>query len=248
MADKNYIYGTRAVIEAVNSEKQIEKVMIVRSDDNLLQKELTALLKQHRIYFQFVPFQKLNKITRKNHQGVIAFVSPVSFFDVEEIVTQIYEEGKTPFILALDGVTDVRNFGAVVRTAECAGVDAILVPEKGSASINADAVKTSAGALYKVPICKTRSLRESLQKLKKNGLQVISGSEKAEKNYYQTDFTKPAVLVVGSEEKGISNAIVSLSDEFVKIPLLGEINSLNVSVAASILMYEMVKQRINQNK
>lgn len=248
MADKNFIYGTRAVIEAVNSDKQIEKVMIVRSDDNPLQKELTALLKQHRIYYQFVPFQKLNKITRKNHQGVIAFISPVSFYDIEEIVTQIYEEGKTPFILALDGVTDVRNFGAVVRTAECAGVNAVLVPEKGSASINADAVKTSAGALYKVPICKTRSLRETIRKLKDNGLQIISGSEKAEKNYYQTDFSKPTLIVVGSEEKGISNAIVSLSDEFVKIPLLGEINSLNVSVAASILMYETVRQRTGLKK
>ncbi|NPA67734.1 MAG: 23S rRNA (guanosine(2251)-2'-O)-methyltransferase RlmB [Chlorobi bacterium] len=245
MADKNFIFGTRAVIEAVNSDKQIEKVLIVRSDDNTLHKELLALLKKRRIYFQYVPFRKLNKITRKNHQGVVAFISPVTFFDIEEIVTRIYEEGKTPFILALDGVTDVRNFGAAVRTAECAGVHAVLIPEKGSAAVNADAVKTSAGALLKVPVCRTRSLRETLLKLKKNGLQIISASEKAEKNYYQTDFTKPVVLVAGSEEKGISNSIVSLSDEFVKIPLLGEIKSLNVSVAASILMYETVRQRIN---
>ncbi len=245
MTDKNFIFGTRAVIEAVNSNKQIEKVMLVRSDDNSLQKELLLLLKKHKIYYQYVPFQKLNKITRKNHQGVIALISPVSFYDVEEVVTQLFEEGKTPFILVLDGVTDVRNFGAVVRTAECAGVHAVLVPEKGSASISADAVKTSAGALFKVPICRTRSLRESLANLKNSGLQIISGSEKADKLYYQTDFTKPTVLVVGSEEKGISDSIVSLSDDFVKIPLRGEINSLNVSVAASILIYEMVKQRIN---
>ncbi len=244
MANNNFIYGTRAVIEAVNSDKQIEKVMIVRSDDNQLQKELIALLKQHRIYYQFVPFQKINKISRKNHQGVIAFISPVAFYDVEEIVTRIYEEGKVPFILVLDGVTDVRNFGAIVRTAECSGVHAVLIPEKGSAAINADAVKTSAGALHKVPICRTRSLRETLLKLKNNGLHIISVSEKAEKNYYQTDFTLPVVLVMGSEEKGISNSIISLSDEFVKIPLLGEIKSLNVSVAASILMYETVRQRI----
>ena len=244
MANNNFIYGTRAVIEAVHSDKQIEKVMIVRSDDNQLQKELIALLKQHRIYYQFVPFQKINKISRKNHQGVIAFISPVSFYDAEEVVTRLYEDGQTPFILALDGVTDVRNFGAIVRTAECAGVHAVLIPEKGSAGINADAVKTSAGALHKVPICRTRSLRETLHNLKQNGLQIISASEKAEKNYYQTDFALPVVLVVGSEEKGISNSIISLSDEFVKIPMLGEINSLNVSVAASILMYETVRQRI----
>ena len=245
MADKNFIYGTRAVIEAINSDKQIEKVLIVRSEDNPLQKELITLLKKHRVYFRYVPFQKINKISRKNHQGVIAFISPVAFYDAEEVITRIYEEGKVPFVLALDGVTDVRNFGAIVRTAECAGVHAILIPEKGSAGINADAVKTSAGALHKVPICRTRSLRETLKKLKDNGLQIISGSEKAEKNYYQTDFTLPCVLVLGSEEKGISNAIISLSDEFVKIPLLGEIKSLNVSVAASILMYETVRQRIN---
>ncbi len=245
MADKNFIYGTRAVIEAVNSDKQIEKVMLVRSDENTLQKELTILLKRHKIFFQFVPVQKLNRITRKNHQGVIAFISPVSFYDAEEIVMRIYEQGEIPFILALDGVTDVRNFGAIVRTAECSGVHAVLIPEKGSASVNADAVKTSAGALHKVPVCKTRSLRETFRKLKENGLQIISASEKAEKNYYQTNFTKPTLLVVGSEEKGISNAIISLSDEFVKIPLLGEIKSLNVSVAASILMYEKVRQTIN---
>jgi len=244
MANNNFIYGTRAVIEAVNSDKQIEKVLIVRSNDNELQKELISLLKQYRIYYQFVPFQKINKISRKNHQGVIAFISPVAFYDVEETVTRIYEEGKVPFILALDGVTDVRNFGAIVRTAECAGVHAVLIPEKGSAGINADAVKTSAGALHKVPVCRTRSLRETLYNLKQNGLQIISASEKAEKNYYQTDFTLPVVLVMGSEEKGVSNAIVSLSDGFVKIPLLGEIKSLNVSVAASILMYESVRQRI----
>ncbi len=245
MANNNFIYGTRAVIEAVNSDKQIEKVMIVRSGDNHLQKELLLLLKKHHIYYQNVPLQKLNKITRKNHQGVIAFISPVSFYDAEEIVTQVYEEGKIPFILALDGVTDVRNFGAIVRTAECSGVNAVIIQEKGSAAINADAVKTSAGALHKIPICRTRSLRETLLHLKENGLQVISASEKAEKYYYKTDFTKPTVLVTGSEEKGISNSIVSLSDEFVKIPMLGKINSLNVSVAASILMYETVRQRIN---
>jgi len=245
MANNNFIYGTRAVIEAVNSDKQIEKVMIVRSDDNPLQKELTTLLKQHRVYFQFVPLQKINKISRKNHQGVIAFISPVAFYDAEEIVIRVFEAGKIPFILVLDGVTDVRNFGAVIRTAECSGVHAVLVPEKGSAAINADAVKTSAGALHKVPVCKTRSLRETLHNLKENGLQIISASEKADKSYYQIDLTLPTVLVVGSEEKGISNSIISLSDEFVKIPVLGEIKSLNVSVAASILMYESVRQRIN---
>lgn len=245
MAKENFIFGTRAVIEAVNSDKQIEKVLITRSNDNELQKELVDLLKKHRIYFQFVPFQKINRVTKKNHQGVIAFISPVTFFDVEEIVTRVFEEGRVPFIVVLDGVTDVRNFGAIVRTAECAGVDAILVPEKGSAQINADAVKTSVGALHKLPICRTPSLRLTLEKLKNNGLKVVSASEKANNNYYQSDFNLPLAIVVGAEDVGVSNSIISLSDEFVKIPMLGEIKSLNVSVAASILIYESVKQRIN---
>jgi len=245
MAKENFIFGTRAVIEAVNSDKQVEKVLITRSNDNELQKELIDLLKKHKIYFQFVPFQKINRVTKKNHQGVIAFISPVTFYDVEEIVTRVFEEGRIPFIVVLDGVTDVRNFGAIVRTAECAGVDAILVPEKGSAQINADAVKTSVGALLKLPICRTPSLRITLEKLQNSGLKIISASEKAENNYYQSDFNLPLAVVVGAEDVGVSKSIISLSDEFVKIPMLGEIKSLNVSVAASILIYESVKQRIN---
>jgi len=245
MAKDNFIFGTRAVIEAVTANKQIEKVLIARGNDNDLQKELIDTLRKHRIYHQFVPFQKINRVTKKNHQGVIAFISPITFYDVEEIVTRIYEEGKTPFIVVLDGVTDVRNFGAIVRTAECAGADAILVPEKGSAQINADAVKTSVGALLKLPICRTPSLRLTLEKLQNNGLKIISASEKAENNYYQTNFNLPVAIVVGAEDVGVSKSIISLSDEFVKIPMLGEIKSLNVSVAASILIYETVKQRIN---
>jgi 23S rRNA (guanosine2251-2'-O)-methyltransferase len=206
---------------------------------------LLNVLKARKILFQFVPFQKLNKITRKNHQGVIAFISPILFSDIEEIVTQVFETGKTPFIIVLDGVTDVRNFGAIVRTAECAGVDAVLVPEKNSAGINADAVKTSAGALFKVPVCRTNSLRKTIENLKLSGLRIISASEKAQKYYYQTNFTVPTALVVGDEETGISESILSLSDDTVKIPILGEIKSLNVSVAASVLIYETVRQRLN---
>ncbi|MCF6365119.1 MAG: 23S rRNA (guanosine(2251)-2'-O)-methyltransferase RlmB [Bacteroidales bacterium] len=245
MAKDNFIFGTRAVIEAVNSDKQIEKVLVTRSNDNELQKELLQVLKKHKILFQFVPIQKINKITRKNHQGVLAFISPVNFYNIEEIVTRVFEEGRTPFVIVLDGVTDVRNFGAIVRTAECAGADAVLVPEKGSAQINADAVKTSAGALHKVPICRTPSLRKTLENLKNSGLKVVTASEKAEHNYYKTDFKVPLLIVVGAEDAGVSKSIISLSDEFVKIPVLGEIKSLNVSVAASILMYETIKQRIN---
>ena len=244
MGKDNFIFGTRAVIEAVGTDKQIEKVLIKKEGDNELLKELLSILKKHKIQYQYVPFQKINKITRKNHQGVLAFISPVKFYDINEIVTRVFEAGKTPFIIVVDGVTDVRNFGAIVRTAECSGVDAVLIPEKNSARINADAVKTSAGALHKIPVCRTHTLRKTIEELKMIGLQIISVSEKAEKNYYDIDFKNPTALIFGSEDTGISKSIISLSNEFVKIPILGEIKSLNVSVAASILMYESVRQRI----
>lgn len=244
MTKDNFIFGTRAVIEAIGTDKQIDKVLIKRAGDNELLKELLSVLKKYKIPHQFVPVQKINKITRKNHQGVLAFISPVNFYDINEIVTRVFEAGKTPFIIILDGVTDVRNFGAIVRTAECSGVDAVLIPEKNSARINADAVKTSAGALHKLPICRTHSLRNTLDELKSVGLQIVSVSEKAENNYYNVDFKIPTALIFGSEDKGISNSIISLSNKFVKIPVLGEIKSLNVSVAASILMYESVRQKM----
>ena len=247
MAKDNYIFGTRAVMEAVGTDKQIDKVLIKKESENPLLKELMKLVKKNKIPYQLVPVQKINKITQKNHQGVLALISPVKFYDIHEIVTRVFEAGEMPFILVLDGVTDVRNFGAVVRTAECAGVHAVLIPEKNSARINADAVKTSAGALHKVPLCRTHSLRKTIEELKNAGLIIISASEKAENSYYEIDLTKPHVLVAGAEDKGVSKSIISLSDEFVKIPLMGDIKSLNVSVAASILMYETVRQRINNN-
>ena len=244
MSKDNFIFGTRAIIEAVSADKQIDKVLIKRDGNNKLIKEFISDLKKHKIPFQYVPIQKINKITRKNHQGVIAFISPIKFYDVEEIVTRVFESGKIPFIIVLDGVTDVRNFGAIVRTAECSGVDAVLVPEKNSARINADAVKTSAGALHKVPVCRTNSLRMTLENLKATGLQIVAASEEATNNYYDIDLKVPTAMVVGAEDLGVSKSIISLSDEFVKIPILGEIKSLNVSVAASILMYETIRQRI----
>jgi 23S rRNA (guanosine2251-2'-O)-methyltransferase len=244
MAKDNYIFGTRAVLEALHADKQIDKVLIRKGGDSELIRELIQKLKKHHTPFQFVPIQKINKISTKNHQGVIAFMSPVRFLEIGEIITRTFEAGKMPIILVLDGVSDVRNFGAIVRTAECAGIDAVLIPEKNSARINADAVKTSAGALHTVPICRTHSLRKTLEELKSSGLQIISASEKAEKDFFETDFNIPSAIVVGSEDKGISKSIISLSDHFVKIPILGEIKSLNVSVAASILMYESVRQRL----
>jgi len=237
------IFGIRAVIEAINSGKEIDKVLLQKGERGDLFKEAFDLIRQHEIPFQYVPVEKLNRITRKNHQGVIAFVSPVTFYDIENYLPTLFEEGKNPVILVLDQVTDVRNFGAIVRTAECAGVDAVLVPDKGAARINADAVKTSAGALHLVPVCRTKDLKKSVLYLQQSGLKIIAATEKSSENYIKTDYSGPVAVVMGSEEFGIDRQILDLADDRVQIPILGKIQSLNVSVAAGLLVYEVVRQR-----
>ena len=243
MGDKNFIFGIRTVIEAVNADKEIDKVLIKTGLNNELSSELFVLLRERGIPYQFVPEQKINRVTRKNHQGVLAFISPVTFYNIEETVTRLFEEGKNPLIIVLDGITDVRNFGAIVRVAECAGVDAILIPTKASVQINADAVKTSAGALHHVTICRTNNLIKSISNIKNSGLQIMSATEKASENYYTTDFKNPTAIIMGAEDKGISKELLKISDYLIKIPIFGNIKSLNVSVSAGILIYEAVKQR-----
>lgn len=243
MKNNDFIFGIRAVIEAIRSGKTIDKLMVKKGLHGDLFKELSELIKEYQLHYQAVPEEKLNRITRKNHQGVIAFVSPIPFYDFNEIVTRTFENGETPFFLYLDQITDVRNFGAIVRSAECSGVHAIIVPEKGSAQINADAIKTSAGALHYVPICKVRSAHNTIKTLQLSGLKVFAATEKAVNNYSDCDYKMPCVMVMGSEEFGISNEILSLADELIKIPILGKIESLNVSVATGIVLYEVVKQR-----
>lgn len=243
MVNSNYIFGIRAVIEAIRSDKTIDKLLIKKGLQGELYKELLELIKEHNMNIQSVPEQKLNRITRKNHQGVIAFVSPVPFYDVEEIIAQTYEQGESPFLLYLDEITDVRNFGAIVRSAECAGIHAIVVPEKGSAQINADAIKTSAGAINHVPICKVRNGRLTIQKFQENGIKIFAASEKAVDSYHQSNYRVPCAIIMGSEESGISNELLKIADQLVKIPVKGKIESLNVSVATGILLFEAVKQR-----
>lgn len=237
------IFGIRAVMEAVKSGKDIDKILLKKDPGGELYRDLFELIRAHRIPYQFVPMEKINRITRKNHQGVIAFISPVTFYDIENFLPSLFEAGKNPFILVLDEVTDVRNFGAIVRTAECAGVHAVLIPEKGSAAINADAVKTSAGALHLVPVCRTADLRKTLQFLQQSGLRLIAATEKSENDYSKGNYQGPVALIMGSEESGIDPRILALADERVKIPILGQIQSLNVSVAAGLLVYEVVRQR-----
>lgn len=243
MDKEDFVFGTRAVIEAVHSGRNIDKVLLRKGMDNELFAELFQLIKQNGIPYQFVPVEKINQITRKNHQGVVALISAIEFYDLEMKLPELYETGKEPLILILDQITDVRNFGAIVRTAECGGVDCIVIPERGMARIGSDAVKTSAGAIYSVPVCKVKSLSSAIRYLKDSGIRVISATEKAEKVYTATNMKVPLAIVMGAEDKGISSAVLSLSDEQVQIPLFGNIRSLNVSVAAALMIYESVRQR-----
>ena len=238
------VFGIRAVIEAVKSGKEIESLYLQRGLTGGIFLELRALIKEYDLTFQQVPIEKLNRITTKNHQGVIAFISPIVYDKIENIIPAIYEKGETPLILILDGITDVRNMGAIARTAECAGVHAIIVPAKGSAQINPDAIKTSAGALYKIPVCRHESLLKTAKFLQESGLQLIACTEKTNDYLYQPDYTVPTAIIMGSEEDGISNELMRISDHLAKIPMYGEIESLNVSVSAGILIYEAIRQRM----
>lgn len=237
------IYGTRAIIEAVISGKEFDRLFIQKNIDNELSSELFSLLRKHDIPFSRVPIEKLNRITRKNHQGVIGFISPIIYASLDNIVSSAYEKGESPFILVLDRITDVRNFGAICRTAECAGVQGIVVPDKGSAQINSDAIKTSAGALNHISVCRVKNLESTIKFLQDNGLFVIACTEKTEVPVYDCDLNRPVAIILGSEENGISNEVLRKSDALGKLPMRGKISSLNVSVAAGVLMYEVVRQR-----
>jgi 23S rRNA (guanosine2251-2'-O)-methyltransferase len=236
------VYGLRPLMEAIDAGKEIEKVLIRKGLEGKIFHQLLPLLKAHEIPYQLVPVEKLNRITRKNHQGVIASVSPVAFYKIEQLLPAIYESGRSPFVLILDKITDVRNFGAILRTAESAGVDAVLIPSKGAAQLNSGTVKSSAGAIFKVPICREHNLKEAIRLLKDSGLRIAAVSEKAEKIYFEENLTGPLALLMGSESEGISPEYLKLADTHVRIPMLGAIASLNVSVATAVLLYEVVRQ------
>ena len=241
--EKDMIFGIRAVIEAVQAGKDIDKILMRRDMTSELSRELFNALTGRKIPVQYVPIEKLNHITTKNHQGVVAFISPITYQNIEDIIPGIYEEGRMPFIVVLDGVTDIRNFGAIARTCECAGVDAIVIPTKGGASINPDAVKTSAGALMTIPVCREENLGNALKFLVSSGIKLVAASEKATKDYTEASMKEPIAIIMGSEDEGVSPDRLRLCDEMVSIPMLGTIVSLNVSVAAGVLIYEAVRQR-----
>ncbi len=241
--EKNYIFGIRAIIEAVNAGKTIDKLFIQKGLHNDLFAELWKLVRLKRINYKHVPLEKINRLTRKNHQGVFAFISPIDFHNIEDVVPSLYEQGKNPLILVLDRITDVRNFGAIARTAECAGVDAIIIPEQNAAAINADAIKTSAGALHKITVCRTWNLKLAIQFIKESGIQLVGCTEKTQDMMYKPDYTPPTAIIMGSEEDGVSPEFLKMCDAKAKIPLAGKIASLNVSVATGVILYEALRQR-----
>ena len=240
---ENAIFGLRPIIEAIQAGKEIDTLFIQKGQKNELFQELWQLVRAHKVNYKHVPVEKLNRLTRKNHQGVFAFISPINFHKTDNVIQDVFEKGENPLFLILDRVTDVRNFGAIVRTAECSGVQAVIVPEKGSAAINGDALKTSAGALHNIPICREFNLKATIEYLKNCGLQIIGCTEKTDDMIYQPDFSVPTAIIMGSEEDGISTEYLKLCDYKVKIPMNGRIDSLNVSVSAGVILYEAVRQR-----
>jgi len=242
--ENDIVFGVRAVIEAVKAGKEINKIMIQRGMQKELFKELKEELANKKYNLQFVPIQKLNRLTRKNHQGVIAFIAPISYQDIEVITANIFEAGETPNFLILDRITDVRNFGAIARTAECTGIDAIIIIDKGGVLVTSDAIKTSAGALMRIPVCKVKDLSATVHFFKSSGLQVVACTEKTDNLIQDTDLSLPTAIIMGSEEDGISAELLSESTHKVKIPMEGKIASLNVAVAAGIVMYEGLRQRL----
>lgn len=246
MEQETKIYGLRAVIEAINSNKTIDKVFIQKGLKGDLFQELETLLRKQGINVSYVPVEKLNRLTHSNHQGVVANISPIEFYDLENLVLQVIESGKTPLFLLLDQISDVRNFGAIIRTAECTGVDGIIIQKTGGAPINGDTIKTSAGAVFKIPICKVDHIKDALFHLQASGIKVIAATEKTNNTIYDVSFKEPCAIVMGSEGRGINPSVIKLADDKAKLPILGEIESLNVSVACGAFLYEVVRQRIKK--
>jgi 23S rRNA (guanosine2251-2'-O)-methyltransferase len=238
--NKEIAFGIQSVIETLKAGQEIDKILVQKE---LGMSEIQKLADEREIPIQRVPLEKLNRITRKNHQGIIAFISAIRYVQLHNVLTGIFEKGETPLILVLDRITDVRNFGAIARSAECTGVHAIVIPARGGAQINSDALKTSSGALNYLPVCREQNLNQTLRYLQESGLKIVGCTEKAAENVFDVDFTGPTAIVMGSEEDGISNDILRRADHAVKIPLVGKVASLNVSVATGMVLYEAIRQR-----
>ena len=243
MKNQDIIFGRRPVIESLKSGKTIEKIFIQKNISNELISLVKEFSKEKKINISVVPKEKLNRMTRKNHQGIICVTSTISYQPIDEIVHRCYESGKDPLILILDRITDTRNFGAITRVAEASQVDAIVVPEKETALISSDAVKSSAGAINYIPICKSNKLVDDVNKLKESGLKIFSCSEKGEEDIYSVNLNIPACIILGSEKDGISNSLLESSDKIIKIPMFGKVSSLNVATSSAVILFESVRQR-----
>ncbi|AEH00277.1 23S rRNA (guanosine(2251)-2'-O)-methyltransferase RlmB [Lacinutrix sp. 5H-3-7-4] len=244
MENNTQVFGLRAIIEAISSNKSIDKVFLQKELKGELFNELVQLIKKNSINSSYVPVEKLNRLTKGNHQGAVAQISPIAFHDFETLVDNTIASGVTPLFLLLDQLSDVRNFGAIIRTAECTGVHGIVIQKKGGAPVNGDTIKTSAGAVFKVPICKVDHIKDAMFHLQASGVKVIAATEKTNDTVFDVSFKQPCAIVMGSEGRGINPSVLKLADARAKLPLLGDIESLNVSVACGAFLYEAIRQRL----
>lgn len=244
MENVNQVFGIRAIIEAIQSGIIIDKVFIQKDLNSDLMRELMRLIKLKNINFSYVPAEKLNKLSSKNHQGAVATISPISFVQIEELIETVLNKNDKPLFLILDQLSDARNFGAIIRTAECTGVDGIIIQKQGSAPVNGDTIKTSAGAVFNIPICKVDHIKDAIFHLQASGVKTIAATEKTENNIYDINFNTPVAIIMGSEDRGINPSVLKIVDEKAKLPMFGNIGSLNVSVACGAFLYEAIRQRL----
>lgn len=243
MKDDQQIFGIRAIIEAIQSGTAIDKVFIQKDVQGDLMKDLMKVMKQKSVNFSYVPVEKLNRLTSNNHQGAVATISPIGFVEIEALIETVMESGRKPFFLILDQLSDARNFGAIIRTAECTGVDGIIIQKQGSAPVNGDTVKTSAGAVFNIPICKVDHIKDAIFHLQASGIKTVAATEKTDQNIYDLSLNEPLAIIMGSEDRGINPSVLKIVDEKAKLPMYGTIGSLNVSVACGAFLYETVRQR-----
>lgn len=245
MEKQNQIFGIRAVIEAIQSGKEIDKVFVQKESGSPLMKELFTVLKKNNINYSYVPLEKLNRLTTNNHQGVVATIAPIAFYEIETLVEMAFSKTDKPLFLILDGISDARNFGAIIRTAECSGVSGIIISKQGAAPVNGDTVKTSAGAVFNVPIAKVDHVKDAVFYLQSSDVVTIGATEKTDSTLYDIDFNRSVAIIMGSEDKGINPSVLKIIDQKAKLPMFGTISSLNVSVACGAFLYEAVRQRIS---
>jgi len=244
MEKDNQIFGIRAIIEAINAKKEIDKVFVQKEAQGDLMQDLMKTMKRNNINFSYVPVEKLNRLTPNNHQGAVATIAPISFVSLETLVESVIETGKKPLFLILDQLSDARNFGAIIRTAECTGVDGIIIQKQGSAPVNGDTVKTSAGAVFNVPICKVDHIKDAIFYLQGSGIKTVAATEKTESHIYDINLNEGVAIIMGSEDRGVNPSVLKIVDEKAKLPMFGTIESLNVSVACGAFLYEALRQRM----